>query len=105
MGALLFGEERNREVAKLNRGDWVEFEATMAAHGHHGDPEVMTLWHVGVVDRPAAGDDRVPSTDRAEEAAAARPLGNASHGGRRGGEPASRTFGAESGGDGGKRSP
>lgn len=51
--ALLFGEERNEEVAELNPGDWVEFEATMVSHGHRGDPEVMVLWHIKTVDRPA----------------------------------------------------
>ena len=28
------------QVAELNPGDWVEFEASMTAHGHRGDPEV-----------------------------------------------------------------
>merc|ERR1719433_2317567 len=43
---LLFSENLNAEVAELNPGDWVEFEATMMVHGHRGDPEVMMLWHV-----------------------------------------------------------
>merc|ERR1712048_225626 len=51
--ALLFGEERNNEVAALNQGDWVEFEATMTAHGYRGDPEVMTLWHIKNITRPS----------------------------------------------------
>merc|ERR1712083_60384 len=51
--ALLFGEDRFVEVAALNPGDWVSFEATMQAHGFRGDPEVMTLWHVSVVKRPS----------------------------------------------------
>jgi hypothetical protein len=51
--ALLFGESLNPEVGELNQGDWVQFEATMAAHGHRGDPEVMMLWHVRKVERPS----------------------------------------------------
>mmetsp|Transcript_86416 Transcript_86416/g.241763 ORF Transcript_86416/g.241763 Transcript_86416/m.241763 type:complete len:368 (-) Transcript_86416:36-1139(-) len=51
--ALLFGEERNAEVALLNPGDWIEFEATMVAHGHRGDPEVMMLWSVRPVPKPS----------------------------------------------------
>lgn len=51
--ALLFGEERNTEVAELNPNDWVEFEATMTAHGHRGDPEVMMLWKIHKLPRPA----------------------------------------------------
>lgn len=50
--ALLFDEALDMEVAVLNPGDWVEFEATMTAHGHRGDPEVMTLWHIGQSPRP-----------------------------------------------------
>jgi len=50
--ALLFGEDRNSEVADLFPGDWVEFEATMTARGHRGDPEVMLLWHVKKVPKP-----------------------------------------------------
>jgi hypothetical protein len=50
--ALLFGEERNAEVAELNPGDWIEFEATMTAHGHRGDPEVLTLWHIETKKKP-----------------------------------------------------
>mmetsp|Transcript_14796 Transcript_14796/g.30080 ORF Transcript_14796/g.30080 Transcript_14796/m.30080 type:complete len:230 (+) Transcript_14796:196-885(+) len=50
--ALLFGEDRNMEVAVLNPGDWVEFEATMTAHGYRGDPEVMTLWKIDQVAKP-----------------------------------------------------
>ncbi|CAE8602564.1 unnamed protein product [Polarella glacialis] len=37
--ALLFGENLNKEVAELNPGDWVEFEATMTLQGYRGDPE------------------------------------------------------------------
>merc|ERR1719277_659669 len=51
--AVLFGEERNKEVAALNPGDWVEFEATMSAHGYRGDPEVMVLWHIAPIPRPS----------------------------------------------------
>uniref|UniRef100_A0A7S2PQ32 LITAF domain-containing protein n=1 Tax=Zooxanthella nutricula TaxID=1333877 RepID=A0A7S2PQ32_9DINO len=51
--ALLFGEDRNKEVASLSQGDWIEFEATMSAHGYRGDPEVMTLWHVAKAERPS----------------------------------------------------
>merc|ERR1711994_968446 len=51
--ALLFGDERNAEVAVLKPDDWIEFEATMSAHGHRGDPEVMTLWHVAAMPRPS----------------------------------------------------
>jgi len=51
--ALLFGEERNREVSELNVGDWVSFEATMTSHGHRGDPEVMMMWHVAVAPKPS----------------------------------------------------
>lgn len=51
--ALLFGEDLNNEVALLNPNDWLEFEATMTAHGHRGDPEVMMLWHVRVIPRPS----------------------------------------------------
>jgi len=51
--AVLFGEQLNKEVSALNPGDWVEFEATMSAHGYRGDPEVMTLWHVKSVPRPS----------------------------------------------------
>lgn len=50
--ALIFGEERNPEVGTLEPGDWVEFEATMIAHGFRGDPEVMSLWHIGTIPRP-----------------------------------------------------
>merc|ERR1711972_713960 len=50
--ALLFGEDKNVEVAELMPGDWVEFEATMSAHGYRGDPEIMTLWHIRKVQRP-----------------------------------------------------
>lgn len=51
--ALIFGDDLNTEVALLNVGDWLEFEATMTAHGYHGDPEVMTLWHVKVIPKPS----------------------------------------------------
>lgn len=51
--AILFGEERNKEVAVLNPGDWVEFEATMSAHGYRGDPEVMVLWRIAPAPRPS----------------------------------------------------
>eukprot|EP00927_Polykrikos_kofoidii_P001026 TRINITY_DN10372_c0_g1_i2.p1 TRINITY_DN10372_c0_g1~~TRINITY_DN10372_c0_g1_i2.p1 ORF type:complete len:421 (+),score=67.85 TRINITY_DN10372_c0_g1_i2:157-1419(+) len=51
--ALLFGEDLNPEVAELNPGDWVEFEATMTAHGHRGDPEVMALWHIRKKEKPS----------------------------------------------------
>merc|ERR1712194_438382 len=51
--ALLFGEDRYREVAALTPGDWVNFEATMQAHGYRGDPEVMTMWHIAAVKRPS----------------------------------------------------
>jgi len=44
--ALLFSDDKNAEVSPLNKGDIVEFEATMTAHGHRGDPEVMALWHI-----------------------------------------------------------
>lgn len=44
--ALLFSEDRNSEVAPLMKGDKVDFEATMTAHGNRGDPEVMALWHI-----------------------------------------------------------
>lgn len=50
--AVLFGVERNKEVANLSPGDWVEFEATMSAHGFRGDPEVMVLWHIEKLTRP-----------------------------------------------------
>jgi hypothetical protein len=49
--ALLFGEDRNREVGELMPGDWVEFEATMTAHGYRGDPEIMSLWHIKKIDK------------------------------------------------------
>jgi len=58
--ALLFGEERFREVAALNPGDWVNFEATMQAHGYRGDPEVMTMWHIAAVKRPSLLGSRGP---------------------------------------------
>jgi len=51
--ALIFGEERNPEVGTLEPGDWVEFEATMIAHGFRGDPEVMSLWHIRTIPRPS----------------------------------------------------
>jgi len=51
--ALLFGEDLNVEVAELNPGDWVEFEGTMTAHGHRGDPEVMILWHIKTIPKPS----------------------------------------------------
>jgi len=51
--ALIFGEDRNPEVGTLEPGDWVEFEATMIAHGFRGDPEVMSLWHIGTIPRPS----------------------------------------------------
>lgn len=50
--ALLFGEERNREVSTLSPGDWIKFEATMTSHGHRGDPEVMMMWHVALAPKP-----------------------------------------------------
>jgi hypothetical protein len=50
--ALLFGDSLNKEIAELNPGDWVEFEATMTLHGYRGDPELMTLWHVKSIPRP-----------------------------------------------------
>jgi len=50
--ALLFGEDRNKEVSDLVVGDWIEFEATMTSHGSRGDPEVMMMWHVGVAQKP-----------------------------------------------------
>jgi len=50
---LLFPEDRNKEVAVLNPGDWIEFEATMLQHGHRGDPEIMMLWHVNVAPKPS----------------------------------------------------
>jgi len=50
--ALLFSDDLNREVGVLNTGDWVEFEATMSAHGYRGDPEVMVLWHIAQKPRP-----------------------------------------------------
>eukprot|EP00427_Karlodinium_veneficum_P038430 CAMPEP_0169282366 /NCGR_PEP_ID=MMETSP1016-20121227/56850_1 /TAXON_ID=342587 /ORGANISM="Karlodinium micrum, Strain CCMP2283" /LENGTH=154 /DNA_ID=CAMNT_0009371249 /DNA_START=418 /DNA_END=879 /DNA_ORIENTATION=- len=50
--ALLFSDDKNSEVAPLNKGDWIEFEATMTAHGHRGDPEVMMLWDVKQSTRP-----------------------------------------------------
>merc|ERR1719316_212965 len=49
---LLFGEEHNHEVANMSPGDWIEFEATMAAHGRRGDPEVMMLWSAKAAKRP-----------------------------------------------------
>lgn len=51
--ALLFSEDRNAEVGTLEPGEWVEFEATMAAHGYRGDPEVMMLWHISGAQRPS----------------------------------------------------
>jgi len=50
--AVLFGDERNKEVGDVMPGDWVEFEATMSAHGYRGDPEVMVLWHIAKKERP-----------------------------------------------------
>lgn len=50
--ALLFSDDKNSEVAPLNKGDWIEFEATMTAHGHRGDPEVMMLWDVKKATKP-----------------------------------------------------
>jgi len=50
---ILFAEDRNKEVAVLNPGDWIEFEATMLQHGHRGDPEVMMLWHVAIAPKPS----------------------------------------------------
>lgn len=55
--ALLFNEALNVEVAELNPDDWVEFQATMAAHGHRGDPEVMTLQHIKVITKPSFHKD------------------------------------------------
>lgn len=51
--ALIFGEDLNKEVAVLNPGDWVEFEATMSAHGFRGDPEVMVMFHIKTVPAPS----------------------------------------------------
>mmetsp|Transcript_61350 Transcript_61350/g.142785 ORF Transcript_61350/g.142785 Transcript_61350/m.142785 type:complete len:416 (-) Transcript_61350:64-1311(-) len=68
--ALLFGEERNMEVATLNPGDWVEFEATMTAHGYRGDPEVMTLWHIREATRPEPLSSSWPIAGNAGRAAA-----------------------------------
>lgn len=50
--ALLFGEEHFAEVSELMPGDWVEFEATMSAHGYRGDPEIMVLWRISKKERP-----------------------------------------------------
>mmetsp|Transcript_30355 Transcript_30355/g.66451 ORF Transcript_30355/g.66451 Transcript_30355/m.66451 type:complete len:501 (-) Transcript_30355:121-1623(-) len=50
--ALLFSDDLNWAVAEVNPGDWVEFEATMQAHGRSGDPEVMSLWHIRPVEKP-----------------------------------------------------
>jgi hypothetical protein len=50
--AILFGESQNELVADLAPGDWIEFEATMAAKGYRGDPEVMMLWRTKVKPRP-----------------------------------------------------
>jgi len=64
--ALLFSDDKNPEVAPLNKGDWIEFDATMTAHGHRGDPEVMSLWHIKQVPKPsvlsssAAQSDQLP---------------------------------------------
>lgn len=52
--ALLFGEERNKDVANLAPGDLIEFEGTMAAHGRRGDPEVMILWSVTPIENSNA---------------------------------------------------
>uniref|UniRef100_A0A7S1ACG2 LITAF domain-containing protein n=1 Tax=Noctiluca scintillans TaxID=2966 RepID=A0A7S1ACG2_NOCSC len=53
--ALLFGEDLFLEVAKLNPGDWVQFEATLQHHGERGDPTVLALWHVAVESRYGTG--------------------------------------------------
>eukprot|EP00420_Gonyaulax_spinifera_P019460 CAMPEP_0197903052 /NCGR_PEP_ID=MMETSP1439-20131203/55003_1 /TAXON_ID=66791 /ORGANISM="Gonyaulax spinifera, Strain CCMP409" /LENGTH=425 /DNA_ID=CAMNT_0043524139 /DNA_START=51 /DNA_END=1328 /DNA_ORIENTATION=+ len=82
--ALLFGEERNQEVGMLNPGDWVEFEATMTAHGYRGDPEVMSLWHIAPTTRPTdlknsvahRGDERDEDFDPIRGIL----MGNLSHG-------------------------
>eukprot|EP00933_Yihiella_yeosuensis_P065734 TRINITY_DN69700_c0_g1_i1.p1 TRINITY_DN69700_c0_g1~~TRINITY_DN69700_c0_g1_i1.p1 ORF type:complete len:402 (-),score=70.70 TRINITY_DN69700_c0_g1_i1:55-1260(-) len=71
--ALLFGDSLNKEVADLNPGDWVEFEATLSVHGYRGDPELMTLWHVKTLEKPdplsSSGGNRLaegskPADDR-----------------------------------------
>jgi hypothetical protein len=89
--ALLFGEDRFREVADLAVGDWINFEATMSSHGHRGDPEVMMLWHVAVGTRPsplssspskedieagAAGEAALESEDNERDSAAMFPAAN-----------------------------
>jgi hypothetical protein len=85
--ALLFGEERNEEVAELNPGDYAEFEATMVSHGHRGDPEVMVLWHIKTIDRPAG---KVPKDANPEDPERERDPLEAllgSFDGKRSGEP------------------
>merc|ERR1719473_1312904 len=87
--ALLFGEERNEEVAELNPGDWVEFEASMVAHGHRGDPEVMVLWHIKTVKSAEAVEAAAPSeapTEAPSEAPRESPTEPSSEGGQPGSE-------------------
>eukprot|EP00746_Dinoflagellata_sp_MGD_P075109 gnl/MRDRNA2_/MRDRNA2_30256_c0_seq1.p1 gnl/MRDRNA2_/MRDRNA2_30256_c0~~gnl/MRDRNA2_/MRDRNA2_30256_c0_seq1.p1 ORF type:complete len:364 (-),score=44.50 gnl/MRDRNA2_/MRDRNA2_30256_c0_seq1:202-1293(-) len=50
--SLLFGEERNKDVANFMPGDWIEFEGTMNAVGYRGEPQVMTLWGAKAAERP-----------------------------------------------------
>jgi len=90
--ALLFGEDRNREVSELKVGDWISFEGTMTSHGHRGDPEVMMMWHVAVAPKPnplsstpslqaieagASGHDHVEAAAEASDREAA--LATAAH--------------------------
>merc|ERR1740121_1005277 len=90
--AVLFGEDHNKEVSDLSPGDWVEFEATMSAHGYRGDPEVMILWHIAKAPRPSplsssAGalgghhdEHEHDAHHGANGTAAAKPIADAGHG-------------------------
>lgn len=76
---LIFDDERYKEVSILNIGDWVDFEATMLAHGHRGDPEVMALWHIAPIKKAIGADGEDDSgalhgVDNRSDARTASPL-------------------------------
>merc|ERR1719421_279623 len=79
--ALLFGEERNKDVANFAPGDWIEFEATMSVHGRRGEPEVMTLWGARAAKKPdnLPADEIVHSTKAPYSAKTAHNTGRGRH--------------------------
>jgi len=76
--ALLFDEDRYEEVATLEPGSWVEFEAKMLSRGHRGDPEVMMLYYVGLAARPSPLDSSAFALRNSSAMFGAVALGNGS---------------------------